>query len=122
MQEKFTEFEDQLVTMCQMLTESTNSHDAAGGHMDTTLLHLSASLGMSRLTCSLIHWSAESGAESSAASSALSSRTRLCREVDALALDNQGFTPLVGKYNQRLICPEIIISDGCFELENDDRI
>ena len=58
--------------------------------MDTTLLHLSASLGMSRLTCSLIHWSAESGA------GAMSSRTRLCREVDALALDNQGFTPLVG--------------------------
>lgn len=49
----------------------------------TTLLHLSAALGLTRLTCSLLHWAAESpGPE-------------LAREVDALALDSQGFTPLV---------------------------
>ena len=80
------------MAMCQMLTETTNTYDTPGCHMDTTLLHLSASMGMSRLTCSLIHWSAESGAESP--------RSRLCREVDALALDNQGFTPLVGKISE----------------------
>ena len=49
----------------------------------TTLLHLSAALGLTRLTCSLLHWAAESPGP------------RLAREVDALALDSEGYTPLV---------------------------
>ena len=84
-----TEFEDHLVTMCgQLCSPRPHGHS---GHMapvsddsvTTTLLHLSAALGLTRLTCSLLHWAAESpGPE-------------LAREVDALALDSQGFTPLV---------------------------
>ena len=49
----------------------------------TTLLHLSAALGLTRLTCSLLHWAAESPGP------------QLAREVDALALDSEGYTPLV---------------------------
>ena len=57
----------------------------------TTLLHLSSWLGMCRLTCSLLHWAAESKGQ------------RLCKEVDALAQDSEGFTPLVSEYKDCFI-------------------
>ena len=84
-----TEFEDHLVTMCgQLCSPRPHGHggdqaSVSDASVTTTLLHLSAALGLTRLTCSLLHWAAESpGPE-------------LAREVDALALDSQGFTPLV---------------------------
>ena len=88
-QENLTEFEDQLVTMCGQLCSrpggpgDISSVSGDGAAVTTTLLHLSAALGLTRLTCSLLHWAAESPGP------------QLTREVDALALDSQGFTPLV---------------------------
>ena len=78
-----TEFEDQLVTMCRRLTDVDWTTSNIGHMTSTTLLHLSASIGLCRLTCSLLHWAAECQG------------TKLCSEVDALALDTQGYTPLV---------------------------
>ena len=76
--------EDQLVTLCQKLTcEDWSSGQTKVSQPDTTLLHLSSSLGLTRLTCSLLHWVAEKPG------------TRLSREVDALSVDSEGFTPLV---------------------------
>ena len=80
-QENLTEFEDHLVTVCGKLCSRTGDISPDGSV--TTLLHLSASLGLARLTCSLLHWAAESPGP------------QLAREVDALALDSEGYTPLV---------------------------
>ena len=75
--------EDQLVTLCQKLTcEDWSSGQTKVSQPDTTLLHLSSSLGLTRLTCSLLHWVAEKPG------------LRLSREVDALSVDSEGFTPL----------------------------
>ena len=48
-----------------------------------TLLHLAASLGYSRLTSALLRWSADNPV------------LTLQTEIDALAQDSEGFTPLV---------------------------
>ena len=82
-QENLTEFEDHLVTVCGKLCSPLLGDIASDAPLTTTLLHLSASLGLTRLTCSLLHWAAESPGP------------RLAREVDALALDSEGYTPLV---------------------------
>ena len=92
LQKNFSEFEDQLVAMCQRLTceDWTTDHGMAAdlhSQSSTTLLHLSASLGLTRLTCSLLHWVAEKPGR------------RLSREVDALSVDSDGFTPLVRQYH-----------------------
>ena len=78
-----TEFEDHLVTMCGKLSSRPGDTASPDESVTTTLLHLSAALGLTRLTCSLLHWAAESPGP------------RLAREVDALALDSEGYTPLV---------------------------
>ena len=74
--------------MCQKLTSEDWTTDDGiasdiGHHSYTTLLHLGASLGLCRLVCSLLHWAAEHPGR------------RLGREVDALAKDSEGYTPLV---------------------------
>ena len=90
--------------MCQKLTaaewgkdgqaddDNTYREAAAGsearGHnieydRKETILHLAASLGLSRLVCSLLHWAAEHPGK------------QIGMQVDALAQDKQGFTPLV---------------------------
>lgn len=58
-----------------------------GSHRGMTLLHLAASLGYSRLVCTMLHWRAEN------------SSMLLDTEVDALSQDDDGFTPLVSKLN-----------------------
>ena len=76
------------MTLCQRLT-SEDRDDweedqwSPGETTGTSLLHLAAALGLTRLTCSLLHWVAEKPGR------------RLCREVDPLARDTDGFTPLV---------------------------
>ena len=87
-QENLTEFEDHLVTVCGKLCSRPG--DISPLPPVTTLLHLSASLGLTRLTCSLLHWAAESPGP------------QLAREVDALALDSEGYTPLVSAELQLL--------------------
>ena len=84
-----SEFEDLVVTLCQRLT-SGDCDDCddwttgqATSQVSTSLLHLAAALGLTRLTCSLLHWVAEKPGR------------RLCREVDPLSQDTEGFTPLV---------------------------
>lgn len=52
-------------------------------HRGMTLLHLAASLGYSRLVCTMLHWRAEN------------SSLLLETEVDALSQDDEGYTPLV---------------------------
>ena len=82
LQENLSEFEDSLVAMCQQLSHvSPATCPATRGA--TTLLHLAAALGLARLTCALLHCAAES------------SNRVLAAEVDALSLDEDGFTPLV---------------------------
>ena len=82
LQENLPEFEDSLVAMCQQLSNvSPATCPATRGA--TTLLHLAAALGLARLTCALLHCAAES------------SNRVLAAEVDALSLDEDGFTPLV---------------------------
>ena len=80
------------MTLCQRLTcEDWTTGDGIGGDLSsssssqfsTSLLHLAAALGLTRLTCSLLHWGAEKPGR------------RLCREVDPLSQDSEGFTPLV---------------------------
>ena len=81
-----SDFEDHLVTMCQKLTSedwTTDEGITSDVDSDSTLLHDAASLGLTRLVCSLLHWAAEKPGR------------RLGREVDALAKDIDGFTPLV---------------------------
>lgn len=91
LQENLTEFEDQVVTLCQKLTcEDWTTDEGVANQSGTTLLHLSSSLGMTRLTCSLLHWAAESPGR------------RLCKEVDAMSLDNDGYNPLVSFYHDSL--------------------
>ncbi|XP_023344878.1 calmodulin-binding transcription activator 2 isoform X5 [Eurytemora carolleeae] len=101
-EENFTEFEDQLVTMCQKLTTDEWGEKGLGGikmreegggmktrsdgldsDTEESILHLAASLGLSRLVCSLLHWAAERPGK------------RIGREVDALAKDGLGYTPLM---------------------------
>ena len=82
-----SDFEDRMVILCQKLTsqdclipDADSVHDGEG---HSTLLHDAAALGLTRLVCSLLHWAAEHPGR------------RLGREVDALAKDVAGFTPLV---------------------------
>ncbi len=49
-----------------------------------TLLHLASSLGYTKLVCSLLHWSARENPV-----------LTLQTEIDALAQDHEGFTPLM---------------------------
>ena len=72
-----------MVTVCQRLSCEDWTREEGGITGDTSLLHLAASLGLTRLTCSLLHWVAEKPGR------------RLCREVDPLSQDTEGFTPLV---------------------------
>ena len=86
--------------MCQKLTtakwgkagdedhengDNTETSSDCDGSVDRqeSILHLAASLGLSRLVCSLLHWAAEHPGK------------QIGMEVDALALDKKGFTPLV---------------------------
>lgn len=82
------------MTLCQRLTcEDWTTGEGISGDLSslssssqqfsTSLLHLAAALGLTRLTCSLLHWGAEKPGR------------RLCREVDPLSQDTEGFTPLV---------------------------
>ena len=76
------------MTLCQRLTcEDWTTGEGISGELpsqfSTSLLHLAAALGLTRLTCSLLHWVAEKPGR------------RLCREVDPLSQDTEGFTPLV---------------------------
>ncbi|XP_077299054.1 calmodulin-binding transcription activator 2-like isoform X2 [Arctopsyche grandis] len=83
-------FEDRLVTYCQarigrswkLLIEESNQ-EQYGSHRGMTLLHLAASLGYSRLVCTMLHWRAEN------------SSMLLETEVDAMSQDDDGFTPLM---------------------------
>lgn len=83
-------FEDRLVSYCQarigrswkLFAENFHS-EGYGSHRGMTLLHLAASLGYSRLVCTMLHWRAEN------------SSILLETEVDALSRDDDGFTPLV---------------------------
>ena len=89
--------------MCQNLTTAewgkgdegndvvVGSAGAVGGHdSKESILHLAASLGLSRLVCSLLHWAAEHPGK------------QIGMEVDALALDIMGFTPLVSNVYLRI--------------------
>ena len=84
-----------MVAVCQRLT-CEDCDDWTTG--DTSLLHLAAALGLTRLTCSLLHWVAEKPGR------------RLCREVDPLSQDTEGFTPLV---RERLPCRLLRSDIGC---------
>ena len=96
-QKNFSEFEDQLVTLCQRLTcEDWTTGEGISGDLGTSLLHLAAALGLTRLTCSLLHWVAEKPGR------------RLCREVDPLSQDTEGFTPLVRERNFLVGCSDQI--------------
>ena len=90
--------EDVLVSLVDKLTQKSWKADAAGELLDNlptipefmtqkyrgmTLLHLAASLGYSRLTSALLRWSADNPV------------LTLQTEIDALAQDSEGFTPLV---------------------------
>ena len=74
-----------MVAVCQRLSCEDCDDWRSRGQLQasTSLLHLAAALGLTRLTCSLLHWVAEKPGR------------RLCREVDPLARDTDGFTPLV---------------------------
>ena len=77
--------------MCQKLTtdewgEEDEGRGGGRGGEEENVLHLAGSLGLSRLVCSLLHWAAEQPGK------------RIGREVDALARDPQGCTPLVSKF------------------------
>ena len=91
--------EDVLVSLVDRLTQkSWKAADEVGGndsddlripefmtqkYRGMTILHLAASLGYSRLTSSLLHWSTDNPI------------LTLQTEIDALAQDSEGFTPLV---------------------------
>ena len=93
--------EDVLVSLVDRLTQkSWKAADEVGGndsddlripefmtqkYRGMTILHLAASLGYSRLTSSLLHWSADNPT------------LTLQTEIDALAQDSEGFTPLVSE-------------------------
>ncbi|CAG9862937.1 unnamed protein product [Phyllotreta striolata] len=82
-------FEDRLVSFCQNMTCRIWRHGEElsvswfASHRGMTLLHLAASLGYSRLVCAMLHWRAEN------------SSLLLETEVDALSLDEDGYTPLM---------------------------
>ena len=92
--------EDVLVGLVDRLTQKSWKADEVGGndgddlripefmtqkYRGMTILHLAASLGYSRLTSSLLHWSADNPT------------LTLQTEIDALAQDSEGFTPLVSE-------------------------
>ena len=74
------------MTKCQKLTSedwTTEEGVMSDTGSESTLLHYAAAMGYTRLVCSLLHWAAEHPGR------------RLGREVDALAKDGEGFTPMV---------------------------
>ena len=94
--------EDALVRLVDRLAQKSWKADELGGgpnninsddlmipefmtqkYRGMTILHLAASLGYSRLTSSLLHWSTDNPI------------LTLQTEIDALAQDSEGFTPLV---------------------------
>ena len=94
--------EDALVRLVDRLAQKSWKADELGGgpnninsddlmipefmtqkYRGMTILHLAASLGYSRLTSSLLHWSTDNPI------------LTLQTEIDALAQDGEGFTPLV---------------------------
>lgn len=86
-----TSFEDKLVCevgkMSRRMWRDTDMVETTVDWCDTyngmTLLHLAASLGYSRLVCSLIHWRTQCPS------------SILELEVDGLNQDNDGYTPLM---------------------------
>ena len=93
--------EDVLVSLVDRLTQKVWKTDEGGGgggggaedfkipefmtqkYRGMTILHLAASLGYATLTASLLRWSADNPV------------LTLQTEIDALAQDSEGFTPLV---------------------------
>ena len=85
--------EDLLISLVDRLTQRSWREDDKDNlkipefmtqkYRGMTILHLAASLGYSRLTSSLLHWSADHPV------------LTLQTEIDALAQDSEGFTPLV---------------------------
>lgn len=79
--------EEQLVSICRQLVtkrwRSPQSTDetSISGHMN--LLHLAAALGLLRVLCTLLNWRLEN------------SSPALEREMNPLASDQQGYTPLM---------------------------
>lgn len=84
---KQTNFEDRLVSYCQMLTakiwRSVTPGSWIGKHRGMTLLHLASALGYAKLVRTMLTWKAEN------------SNVILEAEIDALSQDQDGFTPLV---------------------------
>lgn len=79
--------EEQLVSICRQLvtkrwrTPQPADDPSAGGQMN--LLHLAAALGLLRVLCTLLNWRLEN------------SSSALEREMNPLANDQQGYTPLM---------------------------
>ncbi|XP_055531711.1 calmodulin-binding transcription activator 1 isoform X2 [Wyeomyia smithii] len=84
---KQANFEDRLVSYCQMLTakiwRSVTPGSWIGKHRGMTLLHLASALGYSKLVRTMLTWKAEN------------SNVILEAEIDALSQDQDGFTPLM---------------------------
>ena len=75
-----------MVTMFRKLTTAELGEGSAVG-AGGSMLHQSAGLGLRRFVCLLLHSAAEHPGK------------KLGREVDALAKDSYGFTPLVSKFD-----------------------
>lgn len=81
--------EEQLVSICRQLvawrwkapTSSPLTACAVAG--ETNLLHLAAALGLTRVICTLLNWRLENSSQ------------WLERELNPLATDHQGYTPLM---------------------------
>ncbi|XP_053688372.1 uncharacterized protein LOC128737701 isoform X2 [Sabethes cyaneus] len=84
---KQANFEDRLVSYCQMLTvkiwRSVTPGSWIGKHRGMTLLHLASALGYAKLVRTMLTWKAEN------------SNVILEAEIDALSQDQDGFTPLM---------------------------
>ncbi|KAJ6642159.1 Calmodulin-binding transcription activator 2 [Pseudolycoriella hygida] len=80
-------FEERLVSYCQMLTSKQWRSMTPGswnsGYKGMTLLHLASALGYSKLVCTMLAWRSENPS------------VILETEIDALSQDNSGFTPLM---------------------------
>ncbi|XP_055619380.1 calmodulin-binding transcription activator 1 isoform X3 [Toxorhynchites rutilus septentrionalis] len=84
---KQVNFEDRLVTYCQMLTakiwRSVTPGSWLGKHRGMTLLHLASALGYAKLVRTMLTWKSEN------------SNVILEAEIDALSQDQDGYTPLM---------------------------
>lgn len=84
-----TNFEERLVSYCQILTSkqwrSMTPGSWAAGYRGMTLLHFASALGYVKLVCTMLTWRNDNP------------NAILETEIDALSQDNQGYTPLVSK-------------------------